>query len=379
MIATTSYGPTTPASTFSPPTTAPHNIGFALLFRRHCQPTPQRSRHRPSRQLRNSRHRRGPYSPHPRCRHRPPSRGVFANTDLTITGPPALPEAPRLAYVLRRRPDTDGNPLHDLAIHQIRTSFTPTSERPNDERAAGPVRSIRSRTPTWQMEGRSRRPVHGPQPGQLSWQQALADLATHREEDPSKIQIQRQVARLRQVATIGHAHGGCSCSFTFITTTTKRRARQATQNGSAPPSPLSCPRSKKTASKLSGLGSTLLAMIFSSSSKPTTTERSWRDFDRLSRQGRRPSAPSETSRRRFKRQCHRTEAVPHQHRSSAKVSTRKRQGDPEAAEVLGRQRRLPALALTPHFPHRQRAGPRLVTHRSGPRTVLLVEVNTGRC
>jgi len=52
--------------------------------------------------------------------------------------------------------------------------FAPTSECPNDEQAAGPVRPVRSRTPTWQIEPRSRRPVHGPQPGQLSWQQALA-------------------------------------------------------------------------------------------------------------------------------------------------------------------------------------------------------------
>jgi DNA-binding transcriptional LysR family regulator len=53
------------------------------------------------------------------------NRGVIADTDLTTTGPPALPEAPGIAYVLKRRPDTDSNPLHDLVIDQIRSSFRP--------------------------------------------------------------------------------------------------------------------------------------------------------------------------------------------------------------------------------------------------------------
>ncbi len=53
------------------------------------------------------------------------NRGVIGETGLTTTGPPALPEAPRVAYVLRRRPGTDGNPLHDLVAEQIQTSFRP--------------------------------------------------------------------------------------------------------------------------------------------------------------------------------------------------------------------------------------------------------------
>ena len=58
------------------------------------------------------------------------TRGVSADAahttlGLTTTGPPALPEAPRVAYVLRRRPDTTDNPLHDLVADQIQTSFRP--------------------------------------------------------------------------------------------------------------------------------------------------------------------------------------------------------------------------------------------------------------
>jgi DNA-binding transcriptional LysR family regulator len=53
------------------------------------------------------------------------NRGVIAATELATTGPPALPEAPRVAYVLRQRPDTTGNPLHDLVAEQIQTSFRP--------------------------------------------------------------------------------------------------------------------------------------------------------------------------------------------------------------------------------------------------------------
>jgi len=58
------------------------------------------------------------------------NRGVIADAahttlGLTTTGPPALPEAPRVAYVLRRRPDTTDNPLHDLVADQIQTSFRP--------------------------------------------------------------------------------------------------------------------------------------------------------------------------------------------------------------------------------------------------------------
>ena len=53
------------------------------------------------------------------------NRGVIAATELATSGPPALPEAPRVAYVLRQRPDTTGNPLHDLVAEQIQTSFRP--------------------------------------------------------------------------------------------------------------------------------------------------------------------------------------------------------------------------------------------------------------
>jgi len=53
------------------------------------------------------------------------NRGVIADTELITTGPPALPELPRVAYVLRLRPDTTGNPLHELVVDQIQTSFRP--------------------------------------------------------------------------------------------------------------------------------------------------------------------------------------------------------------------------------------------------------------
>lgn len=53
------------------------------------------------------------------------NRGIITNTDLTTIGPPALPEAPAVAYVLRRRADTDGNPLYDLVADQISSSFRP--------------------------------------------------------------------------------------------------------------------------------------------------------------------------------------------------------------------------------------------------------------
>ena len=53
------------------------------------------------------------------------NRGVIADTDLTTTDAPTLPDAPRVAYVLKRRPGTDSNPLHDLVIDQIRSSFRP--------------------------------------------------------------------------------------------------------------------------------------------------------------------------------------------------------------------------------------------------------------
>jgi len=53
------------------------------------------------------------------------NRGVIAATDLTTTGPPALPEAPGVAYVLRRRHDGERNALHDLVADQIQTSFRP--------------------------------------------------------------------------------------------------------------------------------------------------------------------------------------------------------------------------------------------------------------
>lgn len=56
------------------------------------------------------------------------NRGVIADTDLTITGPPTLPEAPGIAYVLRKRADADDNPLHDLVVDQIQTSFRPHSD-----------------------------------------------------------------------------------------------------------------------------------------------------------------------------------------------------------------------------------------------------------
>jgi len=53
------------------------------------------------------------------------NRGVTAETDLTTTDAPTLPEAPGVAYVLRRRPDATSHPLHDLVADQIQTSFRP--------------------------------------------------------------------------------------------------------------------------------------------------------------------------------------------------------------------------------------------------------------
>lgn len=53
------------------------------------------------------------------------NRMVIQETDLATTGTPELPVAPRVAYVLRRHPETIGNPLHDLVADQIQTSFRP--------------------------------------------------------------------------------------------------------------------------------------------------------------------------------------------------------------------------------------------------------------
>jgi len=53
------------------------------------------------------------------------NRMVIEETDLATTGTPELPVAPRVAYVLRRHPDTIGSPLHDLVADQIQTSFRP--------------------------------------------------------------------------------------------------------------------------------------------------------------------------------------------------------------------------------------------------------------
>ena len=53
------------------------------------------------------------------------NQGVISDTNLTTTGPPTLPAAPGIAYVLRQRPDIVGSALHDLVVEQIQTSFRP--------------------------------------------------------------------------------------------------------------------------------------------------------------------------------------------------------------------------------------------------------------
>jgi DNA-binding transcriptional LysR family regulator len=50
-------------------------------------------------------------------------RAEIAHSDIATTGPPLLPELPRINYVLRRNPATAGHPLVRLAADQLKASF----------------------------------------------------------------------------------------------------------------------------------------------------------------------------------------------------------------------------------------------------------------